>query len=472
METPLTLLRKRSLDDWLAGHDAQAFLNQTEAFAQQFSDLTLQKILITESDPVRFLAGFIAACSTVPQVFLGNPVWGESEWRQALAIVEPDWVLGNCPWVEDNLSGRRSHPQKPDDKNCDRLIMIPTGGSSGEVRFAMHRWQTLTASVEGFRQFFQLAKVNSICVLPLYHVSGLMQFMRSFLSGGRLLMIPYKDLKVGNGAWIDPTEYFISLVPTQLQHLLEDEALASWLSQCKTVLLGGAPSWSGLLDKARGKQISLAPCYGMTETASQIVTLKLERFLRGDTSSGQVLPHAAVKIVDAYGEDLACGQIGKIVIQASSLALGYYPEFFSASELEVGGFLTDDAGFLDSQGNLTLVGRLSSKIITGGENVFPVEVESAIRSTQLVQDVSVIGLPDPYWGQMLTAVYTPRISTLSPQQIEDAIQTKIARFKRPKLWISVEQLPRNAQGKINRKAIQQLALRWRQANSPAESSAH
>ena len=465
METPLTLLRNRALDDWLVGYDSHALLALTESFAQHFSDVTSQKILIAESDPVRFLAGFIAACSTVPQVFLGNPVWGESEWRQALALAEPDLVLGICPWVESKSPGRRSRPQKPVDKNCDRLIMIPTGGSSGKVRFAIHRWQTLTASVEGFRQFFQLAEVNSICVLPLYHVSGLMQFMRSFLSGGRLLIIPFKDFKGGNGCPFDPAEYFISLVPTQLQHLLEDDALASWLSRCKTVLLGGAPSWSELLDTAREREISLAPCYGMTETASQVVTLKPERFLKGDTSNGQVLPHAAVKIVGADGEALADAQIGKIVIQAASLALGYYPEFFSES----GTFQTDDLGFLDAQGSLTLVGRLSDKIITGGENVFPAEVESAIRSTQLVQDVCVIGLPDRYWGQVLTAVYAPRKSTLSPDQLEDAIQTKIARFKQPKLWIPMERLPRNAQGKVNRKAIHQIALSWRQANHPGHS---
>ena len=468
METPLNLLRKRTSDDWLVGQDARAFLALTEAFAQQFSDFTPQKILIAEPDPLRFLAGFIAACSTVPQVFLGNPAWGASEWRQAFALANPDWVWGNCPSVQTHSPSLRSPPPSPADNHPNRLIMIPTGGSSGNIRFAIHNWQTLTASVEGFRQYFQLTVVNSICVLPLYHVSGLMQFMRSLLSGGRLLMMPFKDHKLSNGCPVDPVEYFISLVPTQLQSLLNDTALASWLSRCKTVLLGGAPSWSELIDQARLEHIPLAPCYGMTETASQIVALKPERFLIGDNSNGQVLPHATVKILNSHGENLAYGQIGQIAIQAASLALGYYPEFFSES----GVFQTDDAGFFNSQGRLNLVGRLSDKLITGGENVFPAEVESAIRSTHLVNDVSVIGLPDRYWGQILTAVYAPHNSTISPQQIDEAIQTKIARFKRPKLWIPVERLPRNEQGKVNRKALQQIAVRWRQSNSTHESSTH
>ena len=223
----------------------------------------------------------------------------------------------------------------------------------------------------------------------------------------------------------------------------------------------GAPSWSELIDKARVHQIPLAPCYGMTETASQIVTLKPERFLIGDNSSGQVLPHATVKILNPQGEELAYNQRGRIVIQAASLALGYYPECFADSEA----FQTDDAGFFDQRGNLNLVGRLSHKLITGGESVFPTEVESAIRSTGLVDDVAVIGLSDQYWGQILTAVYVPQLSTLCPEQIKAAIQTKIARFKHPKLWIPVERLPRSKQGKVNRQVLLQIALEWRQADS-------
>ena len=241
METPLNLLRKRTPDNWLVGQNAQAFLSLTEALAQHFSAFTPQKILIADPDPLRFLAGFIAACSTVPQVFLGNAAWGTSEWRQALALVKPDWVWGNCLPLPTRSPSRRSPSQSRVSDHTDHLIMIPTGGSSGNLRFAMHSWKTLTASVEGFRQYFQLTAVNSICVLPLYHVSGLMQFMRSLLSGGRFLILPFAELKVGDGCTVAPAEFFISLVPTQLKYLLDDATLAGWLSQCKTVLLGGRP---------------------------------------------------------------------------------------------------------------------------------------------------------------------------------------------------------------------------------------
>ena len=221
-----------------------------------------------------------------------------------------------------------------------------------------------------------------------------MQFLRSFTTGGKLVILPFKELSAGVKCDIEPSEFFISLVPTQLQRLLENPALATWLSRFQTVLLGGAPAWPELLEQARRYGIRLAPTYGMTETASQIVTLKPDDFLGGTVSCGQVLPHAKVTIRSPTGQLLGVNQIGNITIKADSLALGYYPELFTNRD----NFQLDDLGFFDNQGYLNVVGRSSNKIITGGENVFPSEVEAAIRATQLVNDVCVIAIPDQHWG--------------------------------------------------------------------------
>jgi O-succinylbenzoic acid--CoA ligase len=321
--------------------------------------------------------------------------------------------------------------------------MIPTGGSSGRVRFAIHTWDTLTASVEACRQYFQVDRLHSCCILPLYHVSGLMQFLRSLLSGGKLAVLSAKTLNA-KPCPIDPSEFFLSLVPTQLQRWLQMPAQATWLSRFHTVLLGGGPAWSDLLQTARHHQIRLAPTYGMTETASQIVTLKPDDFLQGKPGCGQALPHAQIQIRNEAGQVLAPRQVGAIAIQATSLALGYYPELFAQSE-----FQTDDLGFLDDQGYLHVVGRRSQKIITGGENVFPAEVEAVIRASQLVDDVCVLGIPDAEWGEAVTAVYVPSHSQASQDKLRAIVEQQLSRYKRPKRWIPVQTLPRNAQGKVN-----------------------
>jgi O-succinylbenzoic acid--CoA ligase len=485
MSRGLERLRQRKLNPWLVGRDSPTFLSLTEALAQEFTAVNrargLSSILIADPDPIRFLAGFLAAQATTPRVFLGNPQWGMAEWQQALAIARPDRMWGNgfpmdVPAESRSFSGdealadRCGNPSQdplPPADSSNGLILIPSGGSSGRVQFVMHRWHTLAAAVEGFQQHFQVTTVNSLCVLPLHHVSGLMQGMRSLLTGGKLWLTDFKTLKASMNLLTDPSGWVLSLVPTQLQALLDNPALAQWLAQFQTVFLGGAPTWPDLLGRARAHQIPLAPCYGMTETAAQIAALKPAEFLAGNPSVGKILPHAQVALMDTQGQPVARGLPGQIQIRADSLALGYYPDgrFHHASgcqPVKPGLFLTDDVGYLDDQGYLTLVGRLSDKIITGGENVFPAEVEAAIRATHLVTDVAVLGMPDPYWGQRVTAVYVPRQVTLVASDLAVALQNRIARFKHPKRWVSVAALPRNAQGKLNRKTLEGIVTRWQQ----------
>lgn len=339
--------------------------------------------------------------------------------------------------------------QKSSPLDISSLIMIPTGGTSGKIRFAIHNWSTLTASVEGFCQYFQIQTINSCCLLPLYHVSGLMQLMRSFLTKGKLTIYPYQNLKQGDKPNINPQEFLISLVPTQLQFLLQSNP--DWLASFQTVLLGGAPAWQTLLDRARKFKIPLASTYGMTETASQIVTLQPQDFLSGNNSNGRVLPHAEITIIDENKQPLLDGKVGQIVIKSKSLYWGYYPQINSEQIL-----ITDDLGCFDRQGYLQIVGRNSQKIITGGEKVFPSEVEAAILATGLVTDVCVIGLADCYWGQVVTAVYVPIELDTSEKLIEQKLQNQLSKYKHPKKWIPVDHLPRNQQGKVNYQKIMTL----------------
>lgn len=452
MQTALDYLKKRATDDWLSGYDSRQFNQMAEELYSELTQLLpygSPKILIAEREPVRFLAGFMAACAAGCPVFLSNPNWIKQEWEQVFELVQPDLILGHGDW---GLELRNYHPSPQPAIFNPRWIMIPTGGSSGRIRFAIHTWETLMASVGGFQQYFNLNQVNSFCVLPLYHVSGLMQFLRSFTTDGQLVVLPFKELQTNARYNIELSEFFISLVPTQLQRLLQNPASASRLSQFETVLLGGAPAWDEILEQARNYGIRLAPTYGLTETASQIATLKPEDFLKGCNSCGQVLPHTKITICSSTGKMLGVNQTGIITIQTKSLALGYYPELFIENKLQL-----DDLGFFDDNGNLNIVGRSSNKIITGGENVYPSEVEAAITATYLVDDVCVIGLPDQHWGQVVTAIYVPINSSVSPTALQAAIKDKLSKFKQPKYWISLASLPRNSQGKLNREQLNKIA---------------
>lgn len=431
------LLENIQNHDWLICDHSQELPQIATELYLQLMQLSTPKIIIAERSPVRFLGSFIAACAAKCPVFLCNPDWGKDEWEQVFNLVQPDIVLGvNHDFSKSSIINH--------ELPITNSIMIPTGGSSGKIKFAIHTWQTLTASVKGFTEYFSIDSVNSFCILPLYHVSGLMQFIRSLTTGGKLVITTSKKLENCQIPNIKPEEFFISLVPTQLQKLLQNIELTQWLSKFSTVLLGGAPPWEELLEKARFHQIRLAPTYGMTETASQIATLKPDEFLKGKFNSGKILPHAKI-IID--------NQSGNINIQSQSLALGYYPQIWENRN----NFVVDDIGFLDHQDYLHIIGRNSDKIITGGENVYPTEIESAIRKTQMVIDVCVIGIADKHWGQALTAIYTPKNKNISHIEIQNQLKNQLSKFKIPKYWISLTNLPRNVQGKINRQQLQKIA---------------
>jgi O-succinylbenzoic acid--CoA ligase len=214
------------IQDWLA-IDRSSLLPLWE---QKQQDLAVRShLVIATNDPDEFITDFLAGIVIGLPIFLASPGWGQAERQQLLAIT-----------VNGNHQQHRGQ------------IMIPTGGTSGQLKFAMHTPATLTAAVQGFQEFYQVEAIDSYCILPLHHVSGLMQLWRSLITGGQLLL-PSKQQHFSQSP---PPHFFISLVPTQLQRLLPTKA--TWLRQFKAVLVGGASVWPDLIDMARLAQIPLS----------------------------------------------------------------------------------------------------------------------------------------------------------------------------------------------------------------------
>jgi o-succinylbenzoate---CoA ligase len=405
-------------------------------------------VLIAEADPLLFIAAFVAAVSNNAVVVLTNPRWGRQEWEQVAGLVTPDVVFGAVAIFEPGLARKSPRIGGLGGGSREGIatslqagdILIPTGGTSGQIRFAIHSWETLTASVEGFREYFGVDRINSCCVLPLYHVSGLMQLLRSIISGGTFALCDWKAMEAGVFPAIDRSQFFLSLVPTQLQRLLNYPEL----SQFQTILLGGAPAWESLLVDCRSRQLAIAPTYGMTETASQVATLKPEAFLQGQTGCGMALPHVAITIRDKEGNPQPTGVSGLVTLEGRSLMRGYLP---------AGPFEIDDIGYLDANNSLHIVGRNSQKIISGGENLYPAEIEAAIRSTGLVEDVCVLGVADGDWGEIAVAFY---VSSQTVEILEGAIVPLLSGPKQPKRWVAVEEIPRTGQGKVVRSLLLEL----------------
>ena len=423
-------------------------------------------VLIAEPEPQQFLCALWAALRAGWTIALANPDWGQQEWRSVSATICPTLVWGKA--VPDHLCSHRDLAASAGVDGAVAQILIPTGGTSGKIKFVHHTWQTLLAAVEGFCQHFAPSHaVDSYCVLPLYHVSGLMQVLRSLISGGQLAIAPFKYIES-----IEPNSPLpfsarssltaISLVPTQLHRLLESNK-SSWLKQFDIVFLGGAPAWPDLIEAAHTAQIPLSLSYGMTETAAMVTALAPEDFWSGDRTSGKPLPHAALTILNSEPnsepnseQPLPPGQTGRISIQSASI-----PRALSPSQT----LLTDDLGYFDMSGHLHITGRASQTIISGGENISPTEVEAAIRSTGQVKDVCVFALPDAQWGEAVSAAYVPAHEAVTAHALQQALRSPsaardqqgtppiLSRYKHPKHWLALEAMPRNAQGKLNRQAL-------------------
>jgi o-succinylbenzoate---CoA ligase len=449
---PEHLCQPQSLQNVLWGYSPDALVTAIQRRLEDVMQLgkPCPTLAIAEPDPLFFLAGLLAGLIRNAQVILANPQWGMTEWQQVFQTLQPDLVWGASPNVD---AGSISPELAPLPKMDQSLILIPTGGTCGHLKFAVHTWATLSAAVQGFQDHFGLTQINTCCVLPLYHVSGLMQFVRSLLSGGKFLTVPFHNLESGQFPSINPADFWISLVPTQLQRLLTHQR-QDWLCQFQGVLLGGAPAWSSLLQQAREARIPLALTYGMSETAAQVATLLPQDFLQGRDHCGRLLPHVACLF---ESDQNAVTEIGvrspkKLRFKATSLALGHYTKS-GFEPFPEAGFLTDDLGHMDAAGNLHIVGRDSHKIITGGENVFPADVEAAIYRTGLVKEVCVIGLEDQHWGQVVTAIYSPSSDEIGAEHLNAAIADQLARFKQPKHWIAVSALPKTPQGKVDIQAL-------------------
>lgn len=334
-------------------------------------------------------------------------------------------------------------------------LCVPTGGTSGGLRFARHDERTLGAAARGFCEHFGLRRVNAVDVLPAHHVSGLMARIRCVVTGGTLLVRSWKQLE--DGKWpeipVRADGWFLSLVPTQLQRLLASAAAVAWLKQFRAVFIGGGPLWPDLAESAAVAGVPVSICYGMTETAAMVAAQKPGEFPAGDRSCGQPMPHVQVEIVDEVaGKGLPVGGLGLVRISGESVCRGYWPAVDAGQSL-----LTEDLGRLDAQGRLQILGRRDAVIITGGEKVSPLEVETVLRTCGEFDDVAVIGLPDAAWGQVVVACHSPRNGKQDTRRIDAALET-LAPYKRPKRFLAISPWPRTAQGKLNRAALLAAAL--------------
>ncbi|MER2560367.1 MAG: AMP-binding protein [Myxococcaceae bacterium] len=270
--------------------------------------------------------------------------------------------------------------------------------------------------------------------LPLFHVGGLAMAFRWAAMGARLVLERQFDAARVAALLRRGDLTHASFVPTALARVL-DQPGAQFSSSLEALLIGGGPMGVELLRRARALRLPVLQTYGLTEACSQVTT---ERLTEADgTTAGAPLPGLEVRIENEDGP-VATGTIGEICVRGPTVTPS------------AGDWLrTKDLGHLDSRGRLTVHARRVDLIVSGGENVYPAEVEAALSESPLVLDVAVGPMPDETWGQVAVAFVVWR-SAPDIASLEAHARGRLAGFKVPRRWVTVESLPRNASGKLLR----------------------
>ncbi|MCX6831993.1 MAG: AMP-binding protein, partial [candidate division Zixibacteria bacterium] len=257
----------------------------------------------------------------------------------------------------------------------------------------------------------------------------------------------------------------LSLVPTMLIALLQQRDYRPLPATLKTILLGGAPVPTSLVERARELKLPLLTSYGLTETGSQVCTLSPQDSTEKLNTSGRPLKYRELSIVDANGLQALTNTIGEIAVRGEVL----FKRYLGGETLDADSwFYTGDVGSLDTDGYLTVYGRKDDMLISGGENIFPREIEAEVETFPGVADCAVIGVPDTKWGERpVLFVATTAPANFDVSALKRHLHEQLARIKVPDTIIVTERLPRIGIGKVDKTRLMDL-YRERENNHGAD----
>jgi O-succinylbenzoic acid--CoA ligase len=333
------------------------------------------------------------------------------------------------PTVRISPEGRR----RRDDgipAGLDLRLIVHTSGTAGEPKLVQFDRAAIDAAVASSALALEATPRDPwLCCLPLAHVGGLLVLLRGVLLGAPVAVHPRFDPEA---IAAEPDVAFTSVVPTMLERLLDAKVD---LGRFRGILVGGAHLTSSLRERAEGAGARLVPTYGLTESCGGVVY------------DGIPLPGTEMRI-DAEGG---------IELRGPTLMLGYrFDADGTARAFTSDGWLRPgDAGEIDAEGRLHVIGRIDGVINTGGEKVWPEEVESVLLEHPGVAEVAVGGRLDPEWGQRVVAWVVPADPAAPPSlgDLRDHVASRLPRHKAPRELVLVDALPRTCAGKVRRSSL-------------------
>lgn len=361
-------------------------------------------------------------------------------------------------WVSKALETEPATDPKP--TLDDPHFIMYTSGTTGHPKGAiLTHGNTHWNAINGVLAYQLSQNETNLVATPLYHIAGLSAGATpTIFSGGRVILMKY--FNPDEALRMIESHKVTSMfgIPSMFQMMADCEHFDTTdFTSVRFLIVGGAPCPVPLIERYLSKGVAFNQGYGLTETAPGVTALPVEDALRKRGSAGKPLFYVDVDIVDDADMQVDRGELGEIVIQGSNVFQGYWNKPRETEEaLKYGWFHTGDVGYFDSEGYLYVTDRKGDMIISGGENIYPVEVENVIRSNPKVADVGVVGLPDPAWGESPLAVVVLKSGErATTEELIEYCRDKLARFKTPKKVVFADDLPRNSTGKVLKKELRE-----------------
>ena len=347
-----------------------------------------------------------------------------------------------------------AEPAQPGD-----VMLVYTSGTTGEPKGAMHSQAGMLSNLDIGTEVQGLTAADRVlAVLPLFHVGGLCIQVLPALACGAVVNL---HARFDPGAWLHdvaawrPTTSL--LVPAVMQALIGHPGWpGADLRSLQTLNSGSSIVPVALIKAFHERGLAVAQVYGSTESGPFSIALRPAEALAHVGSVGRPAPGVRLRLADATGAEVAAGEVGEIQLQAPNLMRGYH-RLPSGAGFVDGWFATGDLASADADGWVTVVGRSQELIISGGENIYPAELENLATTWPGVAEAAVVGLPDARWGEVPVLVLVAQAgAVVVVPALAAHLQTCLARYKQPRRIVLMDSLPRTALGKVQKALLRTL----------------
>ncbi|BDB25092.1 AMP-binding protein [Cupriavidus sp. P-10] len=346
------------------------------------------------------------------------------------------------------------------------LLLAYTSGTTGRPKGAVHTQAGLLANARASWWAHGMTQDDHVLsVLPTFHVGGLcIQTLPALLAGAQVTLHD----RFAPGAWlasVAQSRPSLSLmVPATLRAVLEHSGWGDAdLSPLRGVMAGSSTIPRSYIDAFHARGVPLGQVYGATETGPVSAVLKLEHAMARPGYAGWPVPEVAVRLAGPDGAEVAQGEVGEVWVRGANVMAGYWSQpgdGLPGDGLPGGWFHSGDLAHRDADGCIEVVGRSKDMIISGGENIYPAEIENVLLGLPGVQECAVVGVADARWGEVPVAVIVPAPGAdrapLAPASVRAALAARIARFKLPREVVLLDDLPRSALGKVMKPQLRAL----------------